>query len=316
MKPLTFDEPRYADALDLREAAIRCMHDGTRMEELYDIDVRLRHMPADLAITEIKVLQTLLPRSEVFYLSTTIQRLLDTPARNFTGAWTFTKEQFPCPSGFVYIQNPPEIAGLTVPKEERVILTLAGFSWNLIEQGNRSAILFSLWSQSPGDYRRRTIRGLFPSNVRAVLDVPTGWEQYNMDRDLDGNEICWEDQSYNNYTVGLIVSFMAFTMQKIIEPEIFTPDRATRRRVQQRDPDAKPRVQVIRLRRKATQHQTLEEERHHVEWQCQWMVRGHWRTYSGKGGRKAQTIWISPYLKGDPEKPLREGGEKIFAVVR
>lgn len=83
-----------------------------------------------------------------------------------------------------------------------------------------------------------------------------------------------------------------------------------------------PRVTVIRLRRHEKAGDGLGEN--NVEWQHQWLVRGHWawRVCSehhplaepdGSGGFHAR-IFIRPYVKGPEGKPLHIS-EKVFHLA-
>ena len=53
-----------------------------------------------------------------------------------------------------------------------------------------------------------------------------------------------------------------------------------------------------------------------IEWNCQWLVRGHWRQqyYPSTGERRP--LWIEPYVKGPDDKPFKAPVETVFAVNR
>lgn len=83
-----------------------------------------------------------------------------------------------------------------------------------------------------------------------------------------------------------------------------------------------PRVTVIRLRRHEKRGDGIGEN--NVEWQHQWLVRGHWAWRhcsehhplaepDGAGGYRAR-VWIRPYVKGPEGKPLHVT-EKVFHLA-
>lgn len=84
------------------------------------------------------------------------------------------------------------------------------------------------------------------------------------------------------------------------------PDRATRRAAKRArlDIDA---VTVIRLRRLV--HRDPDAHRD-VDWQCRWIVRGHWRRLAD--GRQT---YVHPYVKGPEGLPLRVT-ERVWEFVR
>lgn len=82
------------------------------------------------------------------------------------------------------------------------------------------------------------------------------------------------------------------------------------------------RVTVIELRRHATTRNDNAET--HVEWQHQWIVRGHWAwRICGQQHPDAQPykdgwavrLYISPYVKGPEDKPLHQA-QHVYAFRR
>ena len=73
-------------------------------------------------------------------------------------------------------------------------------------------------------------------------------------------------------------------------------------------------VQMRRLDRRrrddAVEHETA------VEWQCQWLVRGHWRQQFYPTANRHVPRWIAPYIKGPLDKPMRTPRPTVFAVKR
>jgi len=72
-------------------------------------------------------------------------------------------------------------------------------------------------------------------------------------------------------------------------------------------------VKVIRLRR-VESGPRLATDATTVDWSCRWIVNGHWRNQPYKDRR--ELIFISPYLKGPDEKPLRIPTHTVYQVDR
>jgi len=78
-----------------------------------------------------------------------------------------------------------------------------------------------------------------------------------------------------------------------------------------------PTCHVVHMRR-------LDRRRHHdaagdeaaIDWQCQWLVRGHWRQqFYPRAGRHVPR-WIAPYVKGPEDKPMKTPKPTVFVVQR
>jgi hypothetical protein len=92
-----------------------------------------------------------------------------------------------------------------------------------------------------------------------------------------------------------------------------TRERASRpaRRRLQRAGQPVPDVRVIHVRRPEHVHTDGDRGDGSREYNCQWWVNGHWRTYwCGPGRRRPEDRWISPYLAGPDGKPVR-GTERV-----
>ena len=70
-------------------------------------------------------------------------------------------------------------------------------------------------------------------------------------------------------------------------------------------------VRVIHIRRREHAHADRPGGEGSREYSCQWWVNGHWRTYwCGPGRKRPEDRWISPYLAGPEDKPVR-GTERV-----
>jgi hypothetical protein len=103
--------------------------------------------------------------------------------------------------------------------------------------------------------------------------------------------------------------------QTIVVAKDATADRAVRRRLAREGLEHDPAVRVVTLRRQSREG-AASGDGEHVEWSCQWIVRGHWRQqfYPGTGERRP--LFILPYVKGPEDKPLKAPAATVFAVTR
>jgi hypothetical protein len=114
----------------------------------------------------------------------------------------------------------------------------------------------------------------------------------------------------------LLASFWLFVGQKILVTRGAVPERHARKRVERAGWQSSPVVRVVQLRRRETQCQHSASAVSAAEWSCQWVVRGHWRQQFYPSKHANQPIWITPYVKGPDDKPLKPPRATVFAVVR
>jgi hypothetical protein len=90
-------------------------------------------------------------------------------------------------------------------------------------------------------------------------------------------------------------------------------NRGAQRRLRALAPKVNQAIKVVHLRRPATKGSG---EKREVEWSCCWPVRGHWRRQWYAKRARHEPKFISPYVKGDLEKPLRTHERTVYAVTR
>ena len=93
------------------------------------------------------------------------------------------------------------------------------------------------------------------------------------------------------------------------------PERAVQRRLRREGHDV-GNIKVVSLRRLELDREKAEGEPHPVDWKWQWEVRGHWRNQFYRASNEYHQIFIESYIKGPPDKPLKEPGQKLFVAVR
>jgi|SRR5580765_4718994 len=110
------------------------------------------------------------------------------------------------------------------------------------------------------------------------------------------------------------LSFSLFAAQKIVTFESLHLERHAKRRLAHQGWSSDPLVRVVKLRR--ADHSASSSESSESEWSCQWIVRGHWRQQFYPSKHTNHPLWITPYVKGPEDKPLKPPRATVFAVVR
>lgn len=116
-------------------------------------------------------------------------------------------------------------------------------------------------------------------------------------------------------TARFAFSFLLFVRQRLLRTRPAPIDRAARRRVDRLAPGHQPIVRVVELRRRVAEVRG-DHGHEDIAWTCRWLVRGHWRRQWCPTIRAHKPIWITPYVKGPEDKPLKPARATVFAVVR
>lgn len=111
-----------------------------------------------------------------------------------------------------------------------------------------------------------------------------------------------------------IAASSTFLRQKLLAVESVSPERHARKRVERRG--GRPMdIGVVHLR-KLEPRAPKPGESAARDWKWQWTVGGHVRQQWYPSLNEHLPVWIHPYIKGDPEKPMKPRSTPIMAVVR
>ncbi len=111
-----------------------------------------------------------------------------------------------------------------------------------------------------------------------------------------------------------ICSASMFVEQRIVEHCTAPVARHAARRATKLN--VSPTCNVVGMRRLDRRRLGSADDTAAIEWQCQWLVRGHWRQqFYPRAGRHVPR-WIAPYIKGPDNKPLKMPKPTVFAVAR
>ncbi len=126
---------------------------------------------------------------------------------------------------------------------------------------------------------------------------------------------CHEDHLNSHRLMRFVLAGIAWLNQRIAVTSHGHVERHRRKQLAREHrhlPPLSSDVQVVALRR--VEHEARPAGSTDREWTCRWVVGGHWRHQPYKTGRRV--IFISPYIKGPADKPLRQHGVRVYKVQR
>lgn len=251
---------------------------------------------------------------ECFYWARDMVDLVSTASRSLPDSWYLMKEHIPSVSGFFWMAKEPGMAFtglcalgwtlLTTNREDNVAAVHVPQADGSMPEFNEVALIMYLKNPE------------FPAPIPAITHVSVGQNlssyRTKVSDELASVNADMEDFTNHYQAVRLFASMLSFIQQRIMAMTRIRASRATVRRVSKVRNEA-PEINIVKLRRVV--HHFHEGDERAVEWNCQWIVRGHWRDQWYPSIRRNQPIWITPYVKGPEDKPLRKP-ETLFAVVR
>lgn len=248
-----------------------------------------------------RVWQTL-KHAEPFWWELPIVNLVAVAA-NSLGRWTVRPELFPTVSGFALFARPMPSA----PDGLHTQRALAGFSWIVDADRDVGRVRLS--------YLTRIDSAL---DAFSIMDVKFGdevtrqmgtsyWDAATHQPSGTGPDL----ESVATAQVGAALLFLE---QRIAVASKEQVDRLARKRLDKAD-IVYPELRVVRLR--TSKHQApSDNDPNPVDWQYRWLVRGHWRQQYYRSDDEHRPLWITPYVKGPEDKPLKAPNKSVFAVVR
>lgn len=246
-----------------------------------------------------------------FFCSKEILSIIESVTPTVPLNWAPDRSMLPVDDGFVWFEEP---STLIQQESKHPISALSWTVFNRDQQSNRNrqGVDFFMWGRSSNTYALYPYQAQMWRFDEAIdLLVNDGHTAT-----LDGRE-----PEIGNATHALrlqfFASFLTFINETITTRRVVEPSRAARRRFQSqtRQDDVQP-IQVIELRRRQYETVEREGESEHRDYSCQWVVRGHWRNQWYPSQGRHQPKWITPYVKGPEDKPLKTPRANVFAVVR
>lgn len=247
-------------------------------------------------------------KGDPFYVAPEVCRLIAAASASLTSP-IVNHGSLPGPYGFVWLGAPLRQTNV---RSDGAAMDLLGLSWAYGIAGTGRDLIQaddSFWNFDNANYIEILAWHHVPPRGRhsASFQIPLGKPVLESDSMNGASDIRFAYRQTQWFS-----AFLAFIQQRLLTTRAARPDRATRRRINSLMPETEI-VRVVELRRKEVRHRDT-GERVDVDWSCQWVVRGHWHNYHTKDG--LQPRWITPYVKGPENKPLKPPRATVFAVVR
>lgn len=232
-------------------------------------------------------------KAKPFFVTAAITQAILEASRRLP-AYTFTAESFPCPSAYVWLQEP--ICLYEGPLHPRPVL-LRAFSWytdkRIADDEGRIPVIFDGYLVHPD-----RPQGVPTFHIALVL----GWtldERYGAQASEPGQPSEQNrspgqtdiSEVLSQVLLRFVASCLSFMEQRITIPVSRPASRAARRRLERKHAtfQSEADVQVIELRRREQpRHEQPDAESGGTrEWHVQWLVAGHWLQLRHSAAAKA-----------------------------
>lgn len=263
----------------------------------------------DIQKSEIDELQ----KADPYFVANNVCELLGLTASTIPDV-PLLADHPPSPNGWVYLQKPLPVGPPS--QVERAVFgnppRLKAFSWQAdniqrAEQVMDGLSITCYEDGTPFPYPLELLNWGFGINWGSDWQAPDvrSFESFPIEKDVSEKR----SLAIRQY----ILAFFSFLKQPLVAISHERANRAARRRYEQFHQQEPPLINVITLR---TRQYRKGDETREIEWECRWIVRGHWRQqwYPSIAGHRA--LWITPYIKGPEDKPLKKPTANLFAVVR
>lgn len=263
----------------------------------------------------------LLKTAEPFFWSKELVNLLEISSTEEVDEYQLNAKDILTSNGYCWFNRPVELAPINNSWEE--VKTLAtGFVWGCSKQDieNDKIYVSNDKNNDPSSSIGLTLYLFgFVKTTLGMLHVPLRQIQWDFGATYyDAFSRKGEELSLWRKQIGrLIISSFLLMNQRI-----FISRKQDARWHVRADAEKSfnqvehvPQVNVIELRRPSNVPKKPTEAEQ-IDWQHRWFVSGHWRSqfYPSEGRNKP--IWISTYVKGPEDKPLKAKVDRLFAVVR
>lgn len=177
---------------------------------------------------------------------------------------------------------------------------------------------YALWAANhhgvvAGILGRENLKAFYWRNgdtSQSIFSLPLG----DGDEDLGPEEDLYLQELSTSFLH--IRALWAFMRTPLVDISHRSGSREDRRRAE-REGRPMPDVRVIQLRARHVIHSHPSDTKGETEYNCRWLVRGHWHGYwCGSGSEKhVEPRFVGAYVKGPDDKPLKRTID-VFAVVR
>jgi len=264
-----------------------------------------------------RLVATMVHKAKPFFVTVPITRAIHAASTTLP-TYTFTAESFPCPDGYLWLEEP-----VCLYDSNGVPQLLRAIDWHVAndvedEPDGIPVLLYGFLV----DARR-------PRGVPAITTwLRLGWTLERVQEEIQRGGAAREGTAtaYPPSYVAVSDAFhrflgscLSFLEQRITLPVSRPASRVSRRRIERQHDSYRPQqqIQVIELRqRQRDAEQDGESRGSTTDWHCQWIVSGHWRRQYYAASNAHKPRYIAPYVKGPADKPLKAPAGQVFVVKR
>lgn len=274
-------------------------------------------------------------QARMFRVSADMVTLVEHAAAKLRDVDTFDVDTVPSEFGYVRFDRPLRVADVWGK-----IMLVHVVTWGPMTVGwerdpgrpQMRALMASMWNDvdtEPDDYSSPMIAEAGERRYRQLLgrwgfigaEIPVHGMKLGPTR-LDPRQLAREERTdynpehrpFTNTFRILSALFTLFDQPGLADVTSEAPPRTTQRVARDGGLRSVSDISVVTLRRgEASGARSADGEGALVDWSCRWVVEGHWHRYWHGSGedRELRRRWVSDYVKGPEDKPLRVT-EKIY----
>lgn len=284
---------------------------------------------------------------DLFVVTKPFCDIVTTAAKNLPDSLMFESKWMQAPQGWCYLATPFLLPQLKDMEKKRIRMAygmedkevhpprlwLRAFHWDYIPEGPRKGqwqvLIFgdvqhvdAHGERVNGGSMTLFPEGFFPLSYMSFKEAETcgekveRFEHVSTHKEIQfgsGNYVEGDDSW--RHEIRWVYAALHLMAQKIATNLIEPTDRHTRRRAEREGQTAPPYIKVVTLRR-LEQDRKKDPSGEAPDWKWQWVVEGHWRHqfYPSEGVHR--DIFIERFIKGPPDKPLKDPGIKLFSASR
>lgn len=279
-------------------------------KEAYSWDKNFSYKPTEAdvyrAYTQVACLPLL--TGQPMYIAAEVQPLILAGARQMPLSWSLEPSLVFSNTGFAWFEHPVVVEHGNIPLSavgwtpiwHTGVAPITGANDVALESEDGLIIVFYGHPKAP-EMLPMPIT-IMPLTVSKTLE-----EHFDREFSTVFEKAATQDK------VCLFAALLTFLHQRLLIREERQVPRQWRRR-NRRDSWARDGVTIIKLR--LVERLKGTGALVPVEWTCRWLVSGHWRQQWYASTRRHRPVWITPYIKGPEDKPLKEPRGLLFAVVR
>lgn len=304
----------YTEAIDQQAMMRNWYGSAAGREQLYRV-ITARDpgvQAADLDGAGQRII-TGLSMGQSFWVNAHMATLITAAEETWPAGASFTFQDLPESHGFIWFESP-----LPLPRrDDGAVRDLCAVSWSTYAvfdgqefvplrtdgRGDEGVYLVG-YTRTPSTH---PIAGVIGCQPLVFSDVNAG-AVYPTRPGMSGQGLVRSERVARYFRV-----FCALVKQRVLAIAHRTVTNRQARRRLARTCGHVPDVHVVELRRR-DYPQRDESHDGPVEWSCQWLVRGHWHRYHTLDGLRPR--WLAPYVKGDPDKPLKTPCMIAYEVTR